>query len=66
MTTPSSNTNASANIIEAADGRIFNAKNLAEATMLIFHSILRNFTFNLVTTLTAKKIRSILNLNINI
>ena len=50
-----------ANVTEANDGRVFNKKDLAWATKKVFNSVLKNYSFNLIETEDAKKIRSFIN-----
>jgi hypothetical protein len=49
------------NIIEASDGRNYSMKSYRKAQAMIFNSVLKNGTFNLVETGTAKKIRALMN-----
>tara|TARA_R110000772_G_C13310328_1_gene440491 strand:+ start:12892 stop:30153 length:17262 start_codon:yes stop_codon:yes gene_type:complete len=51
------------NLVESADGRIINRKEMREAMTLTLHSIGRNATFHLKETDTALKIRSIMDRN---
>lgn len=46
-----------ANWIEAAGGQRFNQKELIEATAIMSHSVLKNFSFNKVETDLARRIR---------
>lgn len=48
-----------ANVTEANYGLVYNKKDLAWATKKVFNSILKNYTFNMIETEDAKKIRSL-------
>ena len=49
------------NIIEGSDGRNYSMKSYRIAQSMVFNSVLKNATFNLVETGKAKKIRSLMN-----
>ncbi|KKM67398.1 hypothetical protein LCGC14_1471550, partial [marine sediment metagenome] len=50
-----------ANVMEANFALIYDKKDLAWATKKVFNSVLKNYTFNLVETNDAKKIRNLAN-----
>jgi len=49
------------NVIEASDGRNYSMANFRRAQLMVFHSVLKNYTFNKVETAQAKKIRTLMN-----
>jgi len=49
------------NIVEASDGRNYSMKSYRIAQSMVFNSVIKNATFNLVETGKAKKIRSLMN-----
>lgn len=49
------------NIIEGSDGRNYSMKSYRIAQSMVFNSVIKNSTFNLVETGKAKKIRSMMN-----
>jgi len=49
------------NIIEGSDGRNYSMKSYRIGQSMVFNSVLKNSTFNLVETGSAKKIRSLMN-----
>ena len=48
------------NLIEAADGRVFNQKDILTGYKLVLHSIGKNLSFNHIQSNTATKIRSLM------